>query len=68
MFDQEEKLTPAELSRLLKERKNLDRSEATVRDWMKNGVRGIQLEYVAAGGTNMSSWEAMERFLEALRY
>jgi hypothetical protein len=61
-FEQEKKMTSSELSQMLKEKLNLERSADTIRDWMQKGCRGVRLEHIPAGGVLMSSYEAVQRF------
>lgn len=59
----------AELARLLK-KKNIERSENTVRNWMRLGRKRrkkyIKLESISIGGQLCSSMEAVQRFFERL--
>jgi hypothetical protein len=41
---------------------------ATMRRWVREGVRGVKLEAVFIGGASYTSIEAMNRFVEALNH
>lgn len=57
----------SEITRILREEFGLERSDFTVRRWMRTGAKGKVLDSVPVGGQLCSSLEALERFLDLKR-
>ena len=64
--EKEHPYSAAELSRLLAEKKNVQRSESCINNWIRRGTRGVKLESIIIGGQRCSTIEAYERFIEEL--